>query len=41
VLLAGALINAVLEDLPRSRSAARTPAAVAAPVRGALQPRTV
>ena len=29
VLLAGALINAVLEELPRGRTVARTPAAVA------------
>ena len=39
VLLAGALINAVLEELPRGRTVARTPAAVATPMRGALQPR--
>jgi membrane protein len=40
VLLAGALINAVLEDLPRGRTVATEPAAVAPPMRGALQPRS-
>jgi membrane protein len=40
VLLAGALINAVLEDLPRGRTVARTPAAVATSMQGALQPRS-
>jgi membrane protein len=40
VLLAGALINAVLEDLPRGRTVARTPDAAVAPMQGALQPRS-
>jgi len=40
VLLAGALINAVLEELPRGRTVARTPAAVATSLQGGLRPRS-
>jgi membrane protein len=40
VLLAGALINAVLEELPRGRTVARRPDAAQAPMQGALQPRS-
>jgi membrane protein len=44
VLLAGALINAVLEDLSRGRTSTTTPAAgtagFAVPGRGALQPHS-
>ena len=44
VLLAGALINAVLEDLSRGRKPATAPAGrtpgLAAPAQGALQPRS-
>jgi membrane protein len=40
VLLAGALINAVLEDLPRGRTAAREQASTGMPMQGALQPRS-